>query len=176
MSAGASAVLVLLALNVVSLMGRPAHTSRSSHPVMSAPYPPVLQIGNPDQLSNLDVTGLLALVGIALPAGWTSTGMNSMVFGPGNELVHWSTRWTSRDKDTDGPRVIAAALTSQGWHRCAGGAERSECWQLGLHQLILTWGPGEGCPSRGPCSWASVVLFTSPPSISPVAFVPSSGR
>jgi hypothetical protein len=170
MSATASACVILLGVTAVSLIGGTRHPSGSSDRRIPAPFPSVLHI---DQLSQQDLSGVLVLATIALPAGWSSATVASMDFGSGTGPVHWSTTWTARNEATDGPRAIAAALTSQGWQRCAGGGAHTECWQLDTHQLILTWGPGEGCPSHGPCWVASVVLVTSPPQPSAVASAPS---
>ena len=174
MSASASAVLIALALNVVSLMDGQPHRSRSPELILSAPPDlSVLNIDSPEQLPPL-LRGVVVLALIALPAGWSSSVVTSTDVVAGTGRIHWSTVWTAGNQATDGPRDIAAALTSQGWQRCAGGGARSECWQLGTSQLILTWGPGEGCPSQGPCWQARVVLSTSATPTSPVALAPGS--
>jgi hypothetical protein len=171
MSATASAALIVLALTVVSLLYGERHQSQSLEPGLSAPpFLPALHIDG-DQVSAL-LSGVRVLSGIVLPTGWSSTMVTATNVESRTEPFHWSTIWIAKDQAADGPRVIAAALTGQGWQRCAGGGARRECWQLGTYQLILTWGPGEGCPSQGPCSRASVVLYTTSPPTSPVAFVP----
>jgi hypothetical protein len=173
MSATASAALIVLALTVVSLPDGQRHQSRSPEPGLSAPPLdlPLLHIDGRDQVSQL-LSGVQVLSGIVLPTGWSSTMVTATNVESRTDPFHWSTLWIAKDQAADGPRVIAAALTGQGWQRCAGGGVRSECWQLGMYQLILTWGPGEGCPSQGPCSRAGVVLYITSPPTSPVAFVP----
>ena len=161
MSMTASAGLVLLALAAVSLMAGPH--DRSTRPPSALPYPPGGLVVPTDPFAARFLAGALALATIPLPAGWSADPLSGLAAGTEADPVRWVTGWTAPNGVTDGPQVVAGVLTGQGWQRCAADGARTECWERSPYQLTLTWGPGERCPSTGPCSRASVVLFRPAP-------------
>lgn len=154
LAASASAGVVLLAVTAVSLMGW-----RVPSPDSPREVPTLAAISDEERGRRIifELDGIF--LGTLLPGGWSSTGIHGSATGP----VSLMSEWRAPTEATAGPQVVEAVLTRRGWQRCASDLPRSECWRLGSFQLILAWGPGDGCPTRGPCWRATVVLSDAQP-------------
>jgi hypothetical protein len=156
LSVSVCACIILLAVTAVALLHGWGH--RPLEPATPTPDIANTAVGGPDQLPVIDLDGSLLSVMLLLPPGWLSTALVSSDFSSGTGPVRATTTWIAPKDLADAPRVLAGVLTGQGWHPCASGSSRTECWQGVVFRLDLTWGPGESCPSQGPCTEVSVVI------------------
>jgi hypothetical protein len=164
LSVSVCACLISLAVTALALLHGWGH--RPLEPANPTPDIARTAASSPDQLPVIDLDGSLLSVTLLLPPpGWLSTLLVSSDLSSGTGPVRATTTWIAPKDLADAPQVLAAALTRQGWHRCASGSSRTECWQGVVFRLDLTWGPGESCPSQGPCTEVFVVISKPSPAV-----------